>query len=91
MNYDLTKNEQEGVRRALRVLRARYGAKPLAKVLAADIRTLRGVLAGSAPTPALAFRVARLAGVGMDDVLAGRYPGPEVCAHCGHRKEVEAA
>ena len=88
MNYDLTKSEQEGVRQALRVLRARYGAKPLVKVLRADAHTVRAVLAGEAmPTPALAFRVARLAGVGVDDVLTGKYPPPGTCAHCGHRTE----
>jgi hypothetical protein len=38
-----------------------------------------------------AVRSVWLAGVGVDDVLAGWYPEPAVCAHCGHRKEVEAA
>jgi hypothetical protein len=49
-------------------------------------RTLRAV-----PSPAVVFRLARLAGVGVDDVLAGRFPEPGVCAHCGLRKEDEAA
>ena len=31
----------------------------------------------------IAFRVARLAKVGVDDVLAGRFPPPGTCPHCG--------
>ncbi|HEX2687870.1 MAG TPA: hypothetical protein VHN14_14685 [Kofleriaceae bacterium] len=34
--------------------------------------------------PALALRVARLAGVPMDELLAGRWLSPRVCPHCGH-------
>jgi hypothetical protein len=34
-------------------------------------------------SPTMAIRVARLAGVGVDDVLAGKYPLPGTCAHCG--------
>jgi len=33
---------------------------------------------------ALALRVARLAGVPMDELLAGRWLSPRVCPHCGH-------
>lgn len=58
----------------------------LAKALRVSPTSLR-----AATNPILAFRAARMAGVGVDDVLAGRYPEPGVCPHCGHRKEVEAA
>jgi hypothetical protein len=33
----------------------------------------------------MAVRVARLAGVGVDDVLSGRYPAAGTCPMCGHR------
>lgn len=36
-----------------------------------------------AVTPALALRVARLAGVPMDELLAGQWLSPRVCPHCG--------
>jgi hypothetical protein len=32
-----------------------------------------------------------MAGIGVDDVLTGKYPPAGVCAHCGHREEVAAA
>jgi hypothetical protein len=71
------------VRTALRFLRARCGGvKPMAKALRFSTPTLR---VGASPT--LAFRIARLAGVGVDDILTGKYPPPGVCPHCGHRKE----
>ena len=37
-----------------------------------------------AVTPALALRVARLAGVPMDTLLAGEWLSPRVCPRCGH-------
>jgi hypothetical protein len=80
---DLSTKEQTNVRTALRFLRARCGSvKMLAKALRFSDVTLR-----APATPRLAFRVARLAGVTVDDVLTGKYPPPGVCAHCGHRKE----
>ena len=83
---DLTAKEQANVRAALSFLKARYGVKPLAKVLRVDRTTL------NAPaTPTTAFRVARLAGVSVDDVLTGKYPPAGTCAHCGHRSEIDAA
>lgn len=81
MSADLTAKEQAHVRTALAFLRARCGGvKPLARALRFSKQTLR------APAgPTLAFRVARLAGVSVDDVLMGKYPPPGMCAHCGHR------
>ena len=81
---DLTKTEQANVRGALRVLRARHGADNLAKLLRAGREMVRKVLLGAEPGASLAVRVARLASVGVDDVLAGRFPPPGVCRHCGH-------
>jgi hypothetical protein len=38
-------------------------------------------------TPALVLRVSRLAGIGMDDLLAGKWLSAWVCPHCGHPPE----
>lgn len=83
---DLTAKEQGHVRAALRFLRTRVGRMDtLAKALRYERATVRRVLAGNdGVTPAMAFRVARLASVGVDDVLTGKYPPAGVCAHCGH-------
>lgn len=79
----LTVAEQGHVRNALRFLRLRAGTwEALAKALHASKWTVRGSASAS-----MAVRVARLAGVGVDDVLTGNYPPPGTCAHCGHRKE----
>jgi hypothetical protein len=76
---DLTSDEQKNVRTAVRFLRLRLGGgNALAKALRVDRRTL------TAPaTPTTAYRVARLAGVSVDDVLAGRFPPAGTCPHCG--------
>jgi len=45
----------------------------------------RNSASGSRPgAPALALRVARLAGVGMDELLAGQWLSARVCPHYGH-------
>ena len=49
---------------------------------------MQKVVAGKkAVTPALARRVARLAGVGMDELLAAQWLSPRTCPHCGHPPE----
>jgi plasmid maintenance system antidote protein VapI len=82
---DLTAKEQANVRAALRFLRVRAGRlDTFAKALRYERATLRRVLAGSdGVSPAMAFRVARMASVGVDDVLTGKYPPPGTCPHCG--------
>jgi hypothetical protein len=72
---DLTTGEQKNVRAALVFLRARTGGwKPLAKALHTHPLTLsQRKLPISA---SLAVRVARLASVGVDDVLGGKYRPP---------------
>lgn len=37
-------------------------------------------------TAAMAIRIARLAGVPIEDVLTGTFPAPGVCPHCGRGK-----
>jgi hypothetical protein len=83
---DLTTKEQKAVRTALRFLRLRVGAwGPLAKALRYQWDSIQKVATGKKPvTPALALRVARFAGVGMDELLAGRWLSARVCPHCGH-------
>jgi hypothetical protein len=84
---DLTTAEQTNVKTALAFLRARCGGlKPLAKALRFSTKTLR-----NPPGPVLVFRLARLAGVSIDDVLTGKFPEAGVCPHCGMRKEEAAA
>ena len=80
---DLTTKEQGHVRTALRFLRARCGGwKPLGKALHAHQLTLS--VRGRPISASLAVRVARLAGVGVDDVLTGKFPPAGTCPHCGH-------
>jgi hypothetical protein len=75
---DLTAEEQKNVRTALRFLRARIGGNmELAKVLHFAPDTIRQSC-GSKGTisPLMAFRVARFVGMGVDDVLTGKFPAP---------------
>jgi hypothetical protein len=83
---DLTAEEAQHVRAALRFLRTRCGTwATLAKVLGFAVVTLENSANGHATiSAALVFRVARFAKVGIDDVLSGRYPAPGTCPHCGH-------
>jgi hypothetical protein len=81
---DLTAEEQKNVRAALRFLRIRIGADNLAKLLRAHSATVRLVIAGRAVSASIAVRTAKLAGVGVDDVLTGKYPPAGTCPHCGY-------
>lgn len=38
----------------------------------------------------LAFRLVRLVGISVDDMLTGKYPPPGTCAHRGHRAQFTA-
>lgn len=81
----LTETEQEHVLVALRFLRTRAGNwKTLAKGLGFASSTMRNVKKGLKRVSAsMAFRVARLAGVSVDDLLAGKFPPTGTCPHCG--------
>ena len=88
---DLTPAEQVNVRLALKFLRARCGSyKTLSKALGFGKSTASSLAAGRMVGPLVAFRVARLAKVSVDDVLAGRFPEAGVCPHCGHREALAA-
>lgn len=86
---DLTAQEQQRVRAALKFLRARFGGwGQLAKAMKTKDTTLSNVAGGhKIVTPSMVFRVARLVQVGIDDLLAGRFPEPGTCPMCGHCKE----
>lgn len=84
---DLTPAEQTNVRTALRFLRARCGTwAAVGKALRFGESTVGNIVGGRAVTPTVAFRVARLAKVSVDDVLTGRFPPAGTCPHCGHVK-----
>ncbi|MBI4021007.1 MAG: SWIM zinc finger family protein [Candidatus Aenigmarchaeota archaeon] len=81
---DLTAEERRNVREALRFLRTRSGGwKSLAKSLRCSWKTLANMASRQALTAGVAIRVARLAGVPIDDVLSGKYPPAGTCPHCG--------
>ena len=74
------------MRTALRFLRLRVGAwRPLAEALRTKPDTLDKVVrARRSVTAGLAYSVARLIEVPIDDLLAGTLLCPRTCPHCGH-------
>lgn len=83
---DLTLEEQAHTRNALHFLRAKLGTwAMLAKVLHFDETTL--IKAGSARTvtASMAFRIARVLDIAVDDLVKGRLPEPGTCPRCGYR------
>lgn len=83
----LTSEEQARVRAALMFLRARIGSwAVVAKHIRSKRANLRRVRAGQriSGMRGLARRVAAVGGVPVGDLLAGRYPPPGTCRHCGH-------
>lgn len=83
---DLTIEEQKNVRAALNFLRNRTDWTTLARVLHYNEWNLRKFGRGVRQiSPTMAYRVARLAQVGVDDVLSGKWPAPGMCAHCGRK------
>ena len=83
---ELTPAEQHNVCAMVLRLRADYRSwKALAVALGINRITLvRAQPEKQAPTVGLALRVARLAGVTVDSVLAGRFtPQRGVCLNCG--------
>jgi hypothetical protein len=89
----LTTKEQENIRRALRFLKARFRTwRSVAGVLGlyqANAAKLAKLAVEGAATVDLAFRIARIIGVGIDDVLAGRYVPDGMCPHCGGLLETQ--
>lgn len=73
------------MRIALRFLRYRVGGwQPLANALGLKADTLGKILRGGRDVTAkLAYSVARLTDVSIDDLLAGTLLSPRTCPHCG--------
>ncbi len=82
---DLDEKEQSHVRVALRHIRRVVGAwAPIADALHYSLAAVEKTINGRcAVSPRMAFRVARLAGLSLDDLLAGRCL-PGACCRCGH-------
>lgn len=82
---DLTNQEAANVRAALQFLRVRLGGwSSVAKALKFKEITLKHVASGRTVSASLTMRVAKLVGVGIDDLLAGKFPPPGTCPHCGN-------
>jgi hypothetical protein len=82
---ELTAEESANVKAALRFLRTRHGGE---KKLAALLRVSPQMVAKNCgakrrPRAMLAIRVARLAGVSVEDVLGGAWPPDGACPNCG--------
>jgi hypothetical protein len=82
---DLTKEEQEHVRAAVRFLAIKCGTL---KLLSAALGGPKGLFGSvgldrQEMTASIAVRLSRLAQVSVDDMLAGRYPVNGMCPHCG--------
>lgn len=83
---DLDLKEQNFVRIALQHFRRRLGGwEPLSEALGFSPVTVEKVanMRGRSVTASMALRVARLAGVTVDDLLMGRFL-PGACPKCGH-------
>lgn len=83
---DLDEKEQNHVRSALRFLRRRLGTwATVADALHSAPKTIDNVVNGyNNVSASMAIRVARLAGVMVDDLLVGKFLPPGACPNCGH-------
>ncbi len=91
MSKDFTAREVAALRGALHFLHRRCGTwATLGRALKFNGGTLRNVANGHRnATATIVLRVAKLAGVGFDDLCAGRFPAPGTCPHCGAMKDGE--
>jgi hypothetical protein len=82
---DLTPEEQKNVKAALRFLAKRHGTKRiLAAAMGAAFATVATAMEPHrAVSAGIAIRAARVAGVLLEDVLAGRWPSAGACPYCG--------
>lgn len=90
----LSEKEQRHVRTAIRFLRFKVGGwTPLAAALGLKAGSLVKVTnaRGRDVTPKLAYSVARLTDVSIDDLLAGRLLSPRTCPHCGRAPDDDFA
>lgn len=84
---DLSETEQEHVVNALHFLHSKFeGWVPLAKVLQVKPGTIIDVHNRKKNVSVnLAFRVARVLGVGFDALIAETWQEPGMCPRCGHK------
>ena len=81
---DLTPAEQANVRAAIRFLAIRHGNyRALAKAMGSKRGTVLSTVRRGSVTAGIALRIARVAGVPLEDVLAGRWPVEGMCPLCG--------
>lgn len=89
---DLTAEEIGHLRTAMRFLRVRCGSwASLAKAIRGSGITLQTMVHRKPPSAGVAIRLARIAGVPVDDLLTGRFPPPGACPHCGRGPSPTAA
>jgi hypothetical protein len=83
---DLTDAEQKHVRTAILFLHQRAkNWDALARALAVQPDTIYKIVKGTrAVTASMAFRVARLVGSSVDDLVGGRCLPANTCVKCGH-------
>ncbi|MFI5297065.1 MAG: hypothetical protein ACHREM_03125 [Polyangiales bacterium] len=81
----LTLEEAENVRVALRSLAKRFGTcRALGVAMGVGTGQVKNLCSRSGrPSAQSALSVARLADVPVDDVLTGRWPPAGACPHCG--------
>jgi plasmid maintenance system antidote protein VapI len=85
MSADFTEKEQAHVRAALHFLHLRAGRwATLGRALRFHGYNLSNIANGHRAVSAkVVLRIAKFAGVGLDDVLSGRFPAPGTCPRCG--------
>jgi hypothetical protein len=90
-DLDLTLEEQEHVRNALQFLRLKLGGwRALTKLLRFEETTLIKSGNGSRTvTASMAFRIARVVGVSVDDLVRGKFPEAGMCPRCGYKMPID--
>jgi hypothetical protein len=83
---DFSSTEVGHIRAALNFLHLRCGTwETLGRALRFHGYNLSNMANGHrAVTAKIVVRIAKFAGVGLDDVLGGRFPAEGTCPHCGH-------
>jgi hypothetical protein len=83
--WQLTPTEQNHVKDAVRILRRLLGRRRFGEAVGIGYRSTRHITESKRRVSAgMALRVARLAGVSVETILAGKWKGPRPCQTCGH-------
>jgi hypothetical protein len=82
---DLSPQERENVRKAVRYLARRFGSYgKLADAMCVKETRIKYSLSGAGTVSvSVALRAAKVAKVPLEAVLAGAWPKPTSCPHCG--------